>query len=130
MNWFANHGDNKSMKKAWKNKGTLIALGILSGILLVFFLVSIILELGVAVELPYTFDYLFLGIVVILFLLAYLIRDIGLNRYRKKNKLWTGKLPSEIVEKNWTYVLPFLASALFGVFLEILYYFVKWIFSF
>ena len=108
------------MKNALKIRHILVTSIILSIAVLVFFLVNLILELN-GIVLPYKVITVFTLIFVVAILIAWVSGDIRANKYRKKNKLWSGPLPSEVKQSVWNIRTPFLIMAIATMILAIIY---------
>ena len=108
------------MKNALKIRHILVTSVILSIAVFVFFLVNLILELN-GIVLPYKVITIFTLIFVVAILIAWVSGDIRANKYRKKNKLWSGPLPSEVKQAVWNIRTPFLIMAIATMILAIIY---------
>ncbi len=108
------------MKNALKIRHILVISIVLSIAVFVFFLVNLILELN-GIVLPYKAITVFTLIFVIAILIAWVSGDIRANKYRKKNKLWSGPLPSEVKQSVWNIRTPFLIMAMATMILAIIY---------
>lgn len=108
------------MKNALKIRHILVISIILSIAVFVFFLVNLILELN-GIVLPYKVITIFTLIFVVAILIAWVSGDIRANKYRKKNKLWSGPLPSEVKQSVWNIRTPFLIMAIATMILAIIY---------
>ncbi|MCH5172095.1 MAG: hypothetical protein J1F31_04660 [Erysipelotrichales bacterium] len=94
--------------KALKKKSTIIVASIISALIIVFYVVSIVLEQAYVIELPYSITTTFAFILIILLLIAFVVGDQYAANYRRKNKLWSGALPEEIKQKVWDLITPWL----------------------
>lgn len=108
------------MKNALKIRHILVISIVLSIAVFVFFLVNLILELN-GIVLPYKVITVFTLIFVVAILIAWVSGDIRANKYRKKNKLWSGPLPSEVKQSVWNIRTPFLIMAIATMILAIIY---------
>lgn len=108
------------MKNALKIRHILVISIVLSIAVFVFFLVNLILELN-GIVLPYKVITVFTLIFVVAILIAWVSGDIRANKYRKKNKLWSGPLPSEVKQSVWNIRTPFLIMAIATMVLAIIY---------
>ncbi len=108
------------MKNALKIRHILVISIVLSIAVFVFFLVNLILELN-GIVLPYKVITIFTLIFVVAILIAWVSGDIRANKYRKKNKLWSGPLPSEVKQSVWNIRTPFLIMAIATMILAIIY---------
>ena len=108
------------MKNALKIRHILVISIVLSIAVFVFFLVNLILELN-GIVLPYKVITVFTLIFVVAILIAWVSGDIRSNKYRKKNKLWSGPLPSEVKQSVWNIRTPFLIMAIATMILAIIY---------
>lgn len=108
------------MKNALKRRHILVISIVLSIAVFVFFLVNLILELN-GIVLPYKVITVFTLIFVVAILIAWVSGDIRANKYRKKNKLWSGPLPSEVKQSVWNIRTPFLIMAIATMILAIIY---------
>lgn len=108
------------MKNALKIRHILVISIVLSIAVFVFFLVNLILELN-GIVLPYKVITVFTLIFVVAILIAWVSSDIRANKYRKKNKLWSGPLPSEVKQSVWNIRTPFLIMAIATMILAIIY---------
>lgn len=108
------------MKNSLKIKHIWVTSIILSALVLVFFIVNLVLELN-GIILPYKVITVFTLIFVIAILVAWVSGDIRANKYRKKNKLWSGPLPSEVKQSVWNIRTPFLIMAIATMVLAIIY---------
>ena len=108
------------MKNALKIRHILVISIVLSIAVFVFFLVNLILELN-GIVLPYKAITVFTLIFVVAILIAWVSGDIRANKYRKKNKLWSGPLPSEVKQSVWNIRTPFLIMAIATMILAIIY---------
>ncbi len=108
------------MKNALKIRHILVISIVLSIAVFAFFLVNLILELN-GIVLPYKVITVFTLIFVVAILIAWVSGDIRANKYRKKNKLWSGPLPSEVKQSVWNIRTPFLIMAIATMILAIIY---------
>lgn len=108
------------MIKALKNKFVVIGTSIISAIIIVFFVVSIVLEQAFVIELPYSIPIVLAFILIVLLLIASVVGNKSASRYRRKNKLWSGALPMEVKQRIWNLVTPWLLSSVVTVLIAVL----------
>lgn len=109
------------MKNALKLKRVLITTIVLCVAILVFFLTSVILEQGFFIALPYKIIYAMVFILVVLLFICWVSGDLRANKYRRKNKLWSGPLPEEVKQSVWNIRTAWFIGAIFTVVLAIIY---------
>ena len=108
------------MKNALKIRHILVTSIVLSIVVFLFFIVNLILELN-GIVLPYKVITVFTLIFIVAVLIAWVSGDIRANKYRKKNKLWSGPLPGEVKQSVWNIRTPFLIMSIATMILAIIY---------
>lgn len=109
------------MIEALKKKSVIVFASIISSLIIVFFVVSIVLEQALIVdELPYNLPVALVLILIVLVLIAFVTGDTYAAKYRKKNNLLAGSLPSEVKQKVWDIVMPWLIAIVVTILIAIL----------
>ncbi|MCI6357501.1 MAG: hypothetical protein MR766_02540 [Erysipelotrichaceae bacterium] len=109
------------MKDSFRFKSVVVLTIVLNAIMLVFSLVSVILEQGFVIDLPYDIPYVLMFITFLALLIAFVSGDIRATRYRKAKKLWSGSLPLDVKQRVWNIRTPWLMLAILSAFVNIVY---------